>query len=94
MHYYDVSQDWVVMNETEYLRNYFTEIKPILIKYFAFEKKFVPYDMEVLWNNREVVQHLRWANSNNYFQLSLYKDIEKEANDLIRRIETELQRDK
>lgn len=90
MKYYDVSQDWIVMNEGQYLDHYMNHIKPILIKHFAFEKGMMPYDFKALSNNREVIQNLRWANSTNYFQLKLYKEIEIEAQALIQQIDTEL----
>ncbi|MDX1942697.1 MAG: hypothetical protein SFU99_19180 [Saprospiraceae bacterium] len=92
MKYYDVSQDWMLINEDGYLQHYTMNIKPILVKHFEFRKGLLPFDFDALCQDREVLQNLLWANSLNYLQLNLYKDIRTEANTLIQKIDKELAR--
>ncbi|MBK7870206.1 MAG: hypothetical protein IPJ74_05695 [Saprospiraceae bacterium] len=91
MHYYDVSQDWIKIVEAEHVSHYQEYVKPFILNYFSPES-LLPNDYASMMKNKSLIPMLHWSYSNSSYMLELYEDIEKEANNLTQRIDTELLR--
>lgn len=89
LEYYDIKQDWLVFNEIDYLNHHRDYLKPMVLKYISL-KDWRIKDYEALKDDDNALQVLYWAQQNDGYVLSLYKDLKGFAETLINEIDNEV----
>jgi len=91
--YYDITQEWIVDNEKRHIIHHREYIKPFLLKYMRYrDGKYKIDDPELLLADESIHPIFQWANRNDSYILSLYRNAEKSVEDLIELLQEEIKR--
>ncbi len=90
--YYDIQQEWVLINEKDYLNHYEVFVKPFMIRYFILYDDFRIIDFENLYEQHDVINNLFLGQQYNQFVLELYQEMDEEAQSIIAQIDTEIKK--
>lgn len=91
LEYYDIKQDWLVLNERDHIDHNQEYIKPMLIKYANMSGEVTFRDFEGFKNDPTTEQTLVYGIITDSFILKLYREIEQDAEGLIALINAEIE---
>lgn len=89
--YYDITQEWIVNNEQRHINHHREYIKPLLLKHMRYrERRYRVVDTALLLADEQISPVLQWAHRNDSYILDLYRQAEKDVEDLIHLLTEEI----